>query len=222
MAQKTVYQPESDEIRVKRTLITYEYFSGFARSQKQKCIKSLHDAAHKENISPILEISSKSTEQAGINLSAFNLPINIEENTYSVEQIFQASKVFEKGGPYTDLLKVNSRDAKTDTRLKESGAIISFRIMGTDFPIKPMTFFYDWLYANALLQNKPLLKEALKYNAYTDIEFNEKKSINCQAYSLALFCSVIKNRPEVMKKDNISKEDFLNLCDEEYQIRWSS
>lgn len=176
MAQKTVYQPLLNEIGVKRTLVEYEYFSGFALSQKQKCISSLHKAAEKENITNILEVSSKSPNPIGVNLSAFNLSININNTLFCVEQVFQASKVFEKGGPYTDLLTVSSREAKRDPRLKESGNIIAFNVMGKDFPTEPKTFFYDWLYSNALLQNKDILKKALEYNAFTDIEFNEKKS----------------------------------------------
>ena len=147
MAQKTVYQPLLNEIGVKRTLVEYEYFSGFALSQKQKCISSLHKAAEKENITNILEVSSKSPNPIGVNLSAFNLSININNTLFCVEQVFQASKVFEKGGPYTDLLTVSSREAKRDSRLKESGNIIAFKIIDKDFPTEPKTFFYDWLYS---------------------------------------------------------------------------
>ena len=221
MAQKTVYQPLLNEIGVKRTLIEYEYFSGFALSQKQKCISSLHKAAEKENITNILEVSSKSPNPIGVNLSAFNLSININNTLLCVEQVFQASKVFEKGGPYTDLLTVSSREAKRDSRLKESGNIIAFKIIDKDFPTEPKTFFYDWLYSNALLQNKEILKKALDYKAFTDIEFNEKKSINCQAYSLALFCSVIKNNNGLINNNNISKEDFFEICKSEYASRWN-
>lgn len=221
MAQKTVYQPLLNEIGVKRTLIEYEYFSGFALSQKQKCISSLHKAAEKENISNILEISSKSPNPIGVNLSAFNLSIKVNNTFFCVEQVFQASKVFEKGGPYSDLLNVSSREAKRDPRLKESGNIIAFNVMGKDFPTEPKTFFYDWLYSNALLQNKDILKKALEYNAFTDIEFNEKKSINCQAYSLALFCSLVKNYNDILENDSLSQENFLKFCSQEYKNRWS-
>lgn len=221
MAQKTVYQPLLNEIGVKRTLVEYEYFSGFALSQKQKCISSLHKAAEKENITNILEVSSKSPNPIGVNLSAFNLSININNTLFCVEQVFQASKVFEKGGPYTDLLTVSSREAKRDPRLKESGNIIAFNVMGKDFPTEPKTFFYDWLYSNALLQNKDILKKALEYNAFTDIEFNEKKSINCQAYSLALFCSLVKNYNDILENNSLSQENFLKFCSQEYKNRWS-
>lgn len=219
MAQKTVYQPLNNEIGVKKTIIEYKYYSGFALTQKQKCIKSLHQAAYEKNIISILEVSSKSPEQIGVDLSAFNLTIEINNKSYCVEQVFQASKVFEKGGPYTDLLNTSSREAKTDSRLKESGNIIAFNILGTPFPIDPKTFFYDWLYSSALLQNKELLLKALDYDAFTDIEFNEKKSLNCQAYSLALFCSIIRNSKDILNLSKINKDEFLKLCSAEYKNR---
>ena len=221
MAKKTVYQPLSDKIGVKCTLIEYKYFSGFALSQKQKCIQSLHDAANKEGITQILEVSSKSKENIGVNLSAFNLYMNVQGKKYSVEQLFQSSKVFEKGGPFTDLLNVSSKEAKTDARLKTSGNIIAFKLLNNIFPIEPKTYFYDWLYASALLQNKSILNIALKYHAFTDIEFNEKKSINCQAYSLALCCSILQNKPEVINNDTFDKDIFYNFCINEYKSRWS-
>lgn len=222
MALKTIYQPRTNGIGVIRNLIEYEYFSGFALSQKQKCISSLHKAAKDKGITKILEISTKSPIKLGTKLSAFNLMLTKNENMYSVEQIFQASKVFEQGGPYLDLYEKTSKEAKMDSRLKKSGRIIAFNYLNSDFPTKPYTFFYDWLYSNALLENKMLLIKALEFNAFSDIEFNEKKSLNCQAYSLALFCSIIRNKSEFLDREKISKEDFLELCQDEYNLRWNS
>jgi len=131
-----------------------------------------------------------------------------------VETAFQGSKVFEKGGPYTDLLEGTSRDAKKDIRLKESGNLIGFRFFGKDFPLKPRTFFYDWLYINALNKDEYLREEVLNYNAFTDIEFNPKKSINCQAYSVALFISLEKSG--LLKDALTTPDDFLEVAKNEY------
>lgn len=221
MAFKTIYQPRIDCIGVTRTLIEYEYFSGFALSQKQKSINSLHNAAEKKGISKILEISTKSPFDLGTKLSAFNLMLTKDNDKFSVEQIFQASKVFEQGGPYLDLYDKTSKEAKMDIRLKSSGKLIAFKFQNSNFPIQPYTYFYDWVYSSALLENKPLLEKALEFNAFSDIEFNEKKSINCQAYSLALFCSIIHNKNEIINKKSISKDEFLTLCHEEYYLRWN-
>ena len=124
---------------------------------------------------------------------------------FTVETAFQSSKVFENGGPYIDLLYKNSKQAKTDERLKTSGKLISFRFLNKDYPIEPKTLFYDWLYINVLEKNKELHKDLFQYNCFTDIEFNPAKSINCQAHAVALFIS--------MKKNNI---DFGKIKDIDY------
>lgn len=219
MAVKTIYQPKTDEIGVVTTLIQYEYFPGFSVSQKHKSIDSLHDSARKAGIKRILEISSKSKEELGIKLSAFNLLFDMGNDKYSVEQLFQSSKTFENGGPFTDLLNKTSKEAKKDNRLKESGNLVGFTFFGESFPLKPETFFYDWLYVNALLKNKSFLCSLENYDGFSDIEFNEKKSLNCQAYSLALFCSILRNQPDIVKYNFISKSEFMLLCKKEYETR---
>ena len=40
-----------------------------------------------------------------------------------------------------------------------------------------------------LHQNPKLAKEILNFNAFSDIEFNPKKSYNCQAFTAALYIS---------------------------------
>ena len=56
------------------------------------------------------------------------------------------------------------------------------------------------MYFIALNQNKVLTKEILEYQAFTDIEFNPQKSLNCQAYSAALYSAMIKNKLLVSDK----------------------
>jgi hypothetical protein len=68
---------------------------------------------------------------------------------------------------------------------------VGFNFFGREFPVKPRTYFYDWLYVNALKQNNNLAGAAIDYAGFSDIEFNPKKSINCQAYSLALYVSLV-------------------------------
>ncbi|MBT5863054.1 MAG: hypothetical protein HOH39_01550 [Gammaproteobacteria bacterium] len=43
----------------------------------------------------------------------------------------------------------------------------------------------------ALNQNKDISDKLIEYDAFTDIEFNPKKSFNCQAYSAALFVAAV-------------------------------
>ena len=69
---KTLF-PYYEEVNVE-----FLFHSGFALSQKQKNIVSLHKA-FKENYyeKKILEVSSKSTELIGTQLSAFNVPFDL-------------------------------------------------------------------------------------------------------------------------------------------------
>ena len=110
----------------------------------------------------------------------------IDEKEYSIENLFQGSKCFENGGPYTDLYKVNPWKVKKDPRLKESGAIIGFRLQEEDFSNEPKDYFYNWIYINGVYQHKDYLKAIREYDAFTDIEFNPLKSINCQAKAVAI------------------------------------
>jgi hypothetical protein len=196
MADRPVFIPStSDQFLVETQSIEFEWVAGMAVTQKQKCINALHAAIAKtKSDASILEISSKSENDLGVQLSAFNLAYrSTKENSYTVECIFQASKVFQNGGPYRDLLQVSSLDAKRDERLKTSGNLIKFNSNGFSWPKEPKTVFYDWVYLNALNSQPELAKQLLEYNAFTDIEFNPKKSINCQAYSAALYVS-LQNR----------------------------
>jgi len=174
--------------------IEFEWFPGFSEKQKQRSIQSLHNNFKKTSPSAnVLEISSKSEEELGIALSAFNLKIKTKNNKeFSVETAFQASKVFESGGPFVDLYEKTSKEAKKDPRLKSSGKLLYFQFFERKWALEPKTFFYDWLYTNALQLNKDLGTEVVKYDAFTDIEFNPDKSINCQAKSVALYVSLYR------------------------------
>ena len=169
----------------------FKWVAGMAVSQKQKSIRSLHESAAKRNVSKVLEISSKSESSLGVKLSAFNLHLTTPSGlNISVENAFQASKVFQHGGPYLDLLQVTPREAKKDPRLSASGDLIEFRFEGQDWPTQPLTAFYDWLYLSALRQSPMLAEQLLTFDGFTDIEFNPERSLNCQAASAALFVAL--------------------------------
>ncbi|MCK9575276.1 MAG: hypothetical protein M0R51_04910 [Clostridia bacterium] len=191
-------------------LIDFKYHTGFAVSQKQKSIVSLHSEFLKyyPNFN-ILEVSTKSPCLIGRELSAFNLKFYNEttDKSYFIENIFQAAKVFENGGPYKDLLYLKPKDAKRDERLISSGKLVKFSYSNIDWPLFPKTIFYDWIYISALYNKKDqnMIDELIKYNAFTDIEFNQEKSINCQARSVAIFVSLYKKGmiPDILS--NIDK-----------------
>lgn len=195
MARRSVYRVSNDDKKyIEEIEVDFTWYPGFAVSQKQKSILDLHTEYNKiYKYDKVLEISSKSQAELGIKLSAFNLMITTKDNRiFSVESAFQSSKKFEFGGPYLDILEKSSREAKKDNRLKMSGKLIAFEFYGRQWPLEPKTLFYDWLYIRAVYKNKDLANEILEYDAFTDIEFNPNKSINCQARSAALFVSLSK------------------------------
>ncbi len=79
---------------------------------KKIYIVELHAASKKKGLYPLLEISTKSDELLGQRLSAFNLKIETDMGEISVEAAFQGSKVFEQGGPFTDIYRKDSYAAK--------------------------------------------------------------------------------------------------------------
>lgn len=219
MATRPIFCPileQASKVGVIEKMMDFKWHAGMAASQKKKSIQELHLVAKNNGIESILEISSKSEDALGVALSAFNLCITtkIKKNRFTVETAFQASKVFEKGGPYLDLIGMDSRAAKKDIRLKESGNLIYFEFFGKKFPNQPRTFFYDWLYINALMQNESLTQQLELYNGFSDIEFNPKKSINCQAYAVALYVSLKRNNKLELALS--STENFLELTSSQY------
>ena len=196
MANRPIFTPDFSGFPYVETVdIEFKWYSGFAQSQMQKTIVSLHEAAEKQGIAPVLEISRKSASRLGVSLSAFILTLETPRGQkMSVECAYQGSKVFENGGPYHDLYSVSSRSAKTDERLRNSGELIAFNFCGEDFPIEPKTAFYDWLYITALCQKKKDMMQQLEsFLGFSDIVFNPNRSLNCQARAAALFVSLSKN-----------------------------
>ncbi|WP_066304028.1 hypothetical protein [Bacillus sp. FJAT-29814] len=209
----------SNEKLVKIEVTKFTWFPGFAPSQKVKSIQSLHDSFLEKNPGlKVLEISSKSTEKLGVQLSAFNLEVNFlnTNQTYLLECVFQGSKVFENGGPFIDLLNRLPIDAKRDTRLKTSEKITHFNLLGEIWPNNPPTLFYDWLYIKSVYDNKDLLSQLVDFDAFTDIEFNPKKSINCQAKSAALLVSLY--RQGILEDVINNRENFIKLCEENFSL----
>lgn len=196
MAQRPVFYTRDPAPYYGISQVDFVYNSGFAPSQKRKNIDAIHEAYRRANPGKnILEISSKSTQPGGVELSAFNLKIFVPSigKAVPVECAYQAGKVFRNGGPYPDLLEAGPRDAKRDERLKTSGELVGFRFEGKDFPLTPATFFYNYLYIRALMDNPELASIVLEHDAFTDIEFNPNRSLACQARAAAIYAGLVRS-----------------------------
>lgn len=181
------------EFEIEEIDVNMENLDGRNFQEKQNNVRRLHGRFNElyknENI---IEISTKSPIELGRELSAFNLKYSINNKEYPLECVFQSSKVFEKGGPYKDLLKIEPFQVKRDRRLRSSGNLVGFTLDNVEYPLEPKTLFYDWIYINALSKKPTLYKKLINYNAFTDIEFNPERAINCQARSVALFIALYK------------------------------
>ena len=185
---------DSTRSLVRKEQVSFKWVAGLSAAQKRKNVASLHEAAREhEKIPKVLEISTKSGEPLGVKLSAFNLLVEVKDHQQMpLERAFQGSKVFTEGGPFRDLYEATSREAKQDERLRTSGDLEGFNFEGFKFPLEPKTAFYDWLYAKTLAHRIDDLRQLADYGAFSDIEFNPNKSINCQARSCAVTVSLFR------------------------------
>lgn len=97
MAQRPIFVPLHDGKRfVLERYVDFQWHPGFAKSQKQKSIRALHETARREyGVQHPLEVSSKSEDPLGVALSSFNLKFTTKlGRTLTVEAAFQGSKVF--------------------------------------------------------------------------------------------------------------------------------
>ena len=208
MAIRPVFEVASNGKLFTRRDVQFKWFGGFALTQTRKNIHGLHENYLATNPNrKILEISTKSEDNLGVRLSAFNLQLR---EGVTLESAFQGSKVFEFGGAFTDLIGKPPAQVKKDPRLRNSGRIIKFSFEGKIFPINPPTYFYDWLYITTLAANKNLADELLarEFDAFTDIAFNPAKSLNCQARSAAIFVSLSRKN---LLSAALDAENFLGM-----------
>src|SRR5712692_636061 len=167
MAERPIFvsMPDSDEL-VKEMFFQIHWHSGFARVQKEKNIEELHAAAALDGYRNMLEISTKSKSERGRHLSAFHMTADTKAyGTIKLELAFQGSKVFERGGPFTDLYGKGEKEighAKRDPRLQKSGALVGFRFEGFDFPLEPKTAFLRLALYQLLKELPGLGSEALR------------------------------------------------------------
>ena len=212
MAERFVYIYESSSNSFKKENIKFNWYPGFSVSQKQRSIHSLHkEFKEKFGNLKVLEVSTASEEEFGKECSAFNLQLTLRNgNKYSVESLFQSSKVFKNYGRVNQDLDLDAKAVKRQVRsIEVNDKLIEFDFLGVKFPLLPRTYFYNWLYVNALFQNTELSNFILQYDAFTDINFNPNKSINCQARSVAI--AVCLNKAGMLEECVSDQEKFLNI-----------
>lgn len=207
MATRPVFEPKLTAPYYTETNIDFVWSHGQYIGQKRKNITAIHNGFLAVNPGKrVLEISSKSEMPEGVALSAMNLTFKTADNNIMyIENAYQGSKVFEHGGPYTDMYDIPPMRAKQDDRLHNSGHVTNFCFEGKNYPIDHYDAFYNWIYIRALSEHHDLALKALDYDAYTDIAYTPSKGTSCQARSMAIFASLIAiGRLDVVR----SYEDF--------------
>ena len=210
MVTRPVFYPDYSNVGVKVSYsAAFKWSPGFAISQQRKNVKALHEAIVASGVaSTPLEVSRKSDVQIGVSLSAFNLGAWSGDVFCTVESVYQASKVFACGiGPFPDWYGKDPSEVRQ--RIKDLGMvkIVAYKVGNTVWGLNPTRGFYDWLYCRALHKNPALVAQLRPYDCFTDIAFNPVKSLNCQAYAVALYLSMLAQG--VLEEALVNKEAFL-------------
>ena len=178
----------------------FEWVPGLNVSRKKLNVRNLHAAIPMKT----LEVSTKSDEALGVKLSAFSL---MYSEGVKLESYYQASKVFMNGGPFRDISSLTPKEAKKDPRLQTSGEFIGFYDADEDERWGRDEPYYDYIYIKSAFNNlsDEELQELCSYDAFTDIEFNPKKSYNTQAKAVA----VLKLLYQTFGRVELNKTDFV-------------
>lgn len=172
--------------------VEFKWCSGLTMSDKQNNAESLRSAAEAQIGQRVMEISTRGRDEYGQALSAMNMNLILitggQPCNVNLEAYYQASKVFEHGGPHRDLIARSAFEAKADPRLKESGALKGFQAVGRFFPAEEVgDRFYNWIYAISLMRAPRALIDVVgNCNAFTDIAFNPGKGVATQAKACAI------------------------------------
>lgn len=169
-----------EDVIVKKGIVDFKWEPGLSTAQKRRScanmIKVINEAA---SYGEALDISSASTEDLGVKLSAFNL----KWKGRTIECWYQGSKVYKNAGVVHHLYDADPVTAKQYRRKLAGDIIVGFNLAGQEFPTEPRTFFYDYIYLNGLYEQFGTGLDISKYNAFTDIQSNLEIEA-CQARSV--------------------------------------
>ena len=198
MATRPVFIPQvrSEQAPVRQVSVSFTWHPGLAPARKRLNAAAMHAAIHETlpELHRPLEVSSKSQVPLGVSLSAFNLTVASPKSggVVCVESLYQASKVFATGGPYPRLYTRPAREVRQAIKCHAGQALVAFDLHGVRWPLEPRQSFYCWVYCQTLHRNPRLAAALGSYDCFTDIEFNPSRSVNCQAYAVALYAALAR------------------------------
>lgn len=185
--------------------------------QEAKCFKMKGLIKNTEDIIDRLEFSEDKYvwEKAEVN-EAKELE-NFIENKYGKDDYYIKILPKDNGSNPRELRAV----LRAFMQANKNITLSHFYYKGEEFELhtnsKFKSFFYDFLYFRALRENlnEDEIKEFLTFELFTDIEFNPKKSINCQARSCALYRFAFLNGKVDFYHKN--RENFKSLYKDAYR-----
>lgn len=175
MAVRKVYLSMAEFPYAKEVPVTFPWSNGSKHQNIQAVLDTFHDVYPEV---PVLEVSLASAQPEGVGAAAMKLPLRLADGQeLPVGVVYQGSRVFENGGPYTDLWQLSRQKVQKDPRLHQSGRCIGYRLEGTDYPAEPHPYaFFNWLYCRAVAQNPDRGQELLRYGAFSDLDLGSAKT----------------------------------------------
>ena len=194
MASRPVFVPDTDPDHPKLVHeheVDFQWQSGRSQKQKKANIAKLHAAAVHRNLVPLLEVTPESDDPLGANICVSNLAVE-DDRSYLLPliAIYNGSKVFTGGGPYTDLYGKGEEEIVGDDRLTGSGEHAGFRFMGLEWGIKSGTMFYDWLVIQAIHRYQKVRTGIRRFKGFTEIDCLAQGKTICHARSCALYVAL--------------------------------
>ena len=191
MAVRKIYLSIPEYPYAKEISVTFPWANGSRHQNVQAVLDTFHDVYPEV---PALEVSLASLQPEGIHAAAMKLPLHLAGSGQDVPVgiVYEASKVFENGGPYADLLQCSRQKVLKDARLQQSGKCVGYRLEDMEYPAEPHPYaFFNWLYACALHQNHEKTDSILKFGAFSDLELGStKKDRNSPARAAAVYAGL--------------------------------
>lgn len=191
MAVRKIYLSLPEYPYAKEVSVTFPWSNGSKHQNIQAVLDTFHDVYPDV---PALEVSLASSQPEGVHAAAMKLPFHLAASGQDVPVgiVYEAAKVFENGGPYTELLQCSRQKVQKDARLQQSGKCIGYRLEDTEYPTEPHPYaFFNWLYGCALRQNPEKAEDILKFGAFSDLELGStKKDRNSPARAAAVYAGL--------------------------------
>ena len=134
-----------------------------------------------------LEISSRSSDRLGRDLSAMNLPADDDLHGRPVEAVYQAAKCYGDGGPDMHLSRSGYEAKRHDRERRRQGPLAGFRHECRQWPPETGSAFYDWLWTRSALRHcgHGVVERLQRYDGFTD-QFHRPGAVACQAKTAAI------------------------------------